>query len=127
MVEQPAKCAFAIELVEPDPQDQLNVNPPCKVIGTIGTGGDKEIGYMVLSRYWRRGYATEALAAFVKAWQASFPDDEWLKARTDVENIASRRTLEKCGFLVVGSESYGSPDLGSREATVYKVPLASKP
>ena len=60
-------------------------------------GGACEIGYGLGSRWWGRGYATEAVARFLK-----YLFDE--RGFTDVEasfftgNDASRRVMEKCGM-----------------------------
>ena len=58
-----------------------------------------EIGYHIAKRYTNKGYATEALKLFL----------EYLKTTTNLkevygialmDNKASRRVLEKCGFIV---------------------------
>ncbi|NLL38178.1 MAG: GNAT family N-acetyltransferase [Clostridiales bacterium] len=69
--------------------------------------GRWEVGYHIAKQYTGRGYATEAVRAFIE------PIMKWLGisriygiCRT--ENIASRRVLEKCGFslVFVGSGPY---------------------
>jgi RimJ/RimL family protein N-acetyltransferase len=73
-----------------------------QVVGNIGCweqDGHREIGYWIGREFWGRGIATKAVAAFV----------EQVKIRpiygyVATHNIASRRVLEKCGFVVEGDE-----------------------
>jgi RimJ/RimL family protein N-acetyltransferase len=74
------------------------------VVGDCGThgeaDGDLEIRYGIAPPYRRRGYATEVIAALV-AWARRTPEVERVVARrVRVENVASRRALERCGFTV---------------------------
>lgn len=77
-------------------------------IGGIGfkgqpQGGSVEVGYGLAPSARGRGYAAEALAALV-----TMATDHGLThviADTDTDNIASQRTLERAGFVRVGSES----------------------
>lgn len=63
--------------------------------------GDPEVTYWIGKEYWGRGIATEALARFL----AELPRRP-LYARVAKDNAASARVLEKCGFAIVGEESY---------------------
>ena len=56
-----------------------------------------ELGYIVRSELWNRGYATE-MAAGVAAHAFTDVGLPELVAFTRVENAASRRVLEKVGF-----------------------------
>ena len=61
-------------------------------------GGGWEIGYHIGSPYTKQGYATEAVRAFLPVVMKMLE----LHSMTGVclaENIASRRVLEKCGFV----------------------------
>lgn len=106
------------------------------IIGGIGLAGGEppEVGYRVRRQDWQKGYATEALTAFLKYYwaldrrEAEVEDDlseirtmlqadeskqlkERLTAMIEVGNIGSRRVLEKCGFkLVEGKEWKPEPD-----------------
>lgn len=62
---------------------------------------DAEIGYWLGTPHWGRGYATEALHALI---DYAFGDlnHETLAAGARVNNPASRRVLEKCGFQWTG-------------------------
>lgn len=70
--------------------------------GTIGSWGDRserELTYWIGRDYWGRGIATAALAAFLSVEQT-----RPLHARVAADNVASRRVLEKCGFVVVATD-----------------------
>jgi RimJ/RimL family protein N-acetyltransferase len=56
-----------------------------------------ELGYWLGTRYWGRGYATEAVRAVI---DYAFDDleHEALQSGARVSNPASRRVLEKCAF-----------------------------
>ncbi|MBO6010823.1 MAG: GNAT family N-acetyltransferase [Oscillospiraceae bacterium] len=62
-----------------------------------GDGGACEIGYGIGSRWWGRGYATEAVARFIE-----YLFDErgfaTVEASFFTGNDASRRVMEKCGM-----------------------------
>lgn len=79
-----------------------------KVIGSIGMDDiapDKElislrqryIGYTVNSKYWGRGYATEAANAFIKYLFEELSLDLIWSSHYDF-NIKSKRVIEKCGL-----------------------------
>ncbi len=59
-----------------------------------GEPGEREVTYWVDRAYWGRGVATAALRALL-AEVADRP----LYARAAADNAASRRVLEKCGFV----------------------------
>jgi len=66
-------------------------NGPPDITGTV------EIGYDVLPAYQRQGYATEAMGA-IMAWLFAQPRVRHAIADCDVDNIASRRVLERLGL-----------------------------
>lgn len=73
-------------------------------ISTFEMDGRREVGYWVGREFWGRGVATQALAALLV--------DEPVRplyAHVAKHNIASRRVLEKCGFVVDGEDT-GFPD-----------------
>ena len=60
--------------------------------------GERLVGYWIDKAQWGRGIASEALAAFVAEHDPARP----LFAHVSVTNAASRRVLEKSGFVPVG-------------------------
>lgn len=75
------------------------------IIGGCGVGllagADPEIGYWYGVPFWGRGYATEAARALI---DFAFNDlrHERLEGGARVNNLASRRVLEKCGYVWTG-------------------------
>jgi RimJ/RimL family protein N-acetyltransferase len=64
--------------------------------------GEQEVGYWIGREYWGRGIATAALKQFLE-WVSIRP----LYAFVVKDNIASRRVLEKCGFVLYKEDDYG--------------------
>ncbi len=56
-----------------------------------------DLGWMMIGAYTRKGYASEAAEAFAEDFCRRHGVD-YLTAIMDVDNTASRRTAEKCGF-----------------------------
>ena len=75
------------------------------VIGDLGTKGviDErgrvEIGYGLSASFRRQGYGGEAVAALV-SWLGAQPGVRAVTAEVEVGNAASRRLLERLGFVV---------------------------
>ena len=67
----------------------------------LDLNGLTEIGYGILEEYQGQGYATEAVNA-ISTWAFQETNVKAIEAETDNENIASRRVLEKCGFITDG-------------------------
>lgn len=61
--------------------------------------GDPNVSYWIDKPLWGRGIATRALAAFLSEVPA-----RPLYGRVAQDNHGSRRVLEKCGFVVCGSD-----------------------
>jgi ribosomal-protein-alanine N-acetyltransferase len=114
----PTAYNFTISLLPP-PGSDSTVKPT--FIGTLGSARDREIGYMFHPDYWGRGFATEALSAFVKVYFEKLPDAEAVVAKTDVSNGGSRRVLEKVGFTHVADEMFDNPTLGPQPAAVFEI------
>jgi [ribosomal protein S5]-alanine N-acetyltransferase len=56
-----------------------------------------DVGYRMIKRYWGKGYATEsALASLEYGFETLRLGT--INAMADMENLASRRVLEKCGL-----------------------------
>jgi len=64
--------------------------------------GVAEIGYGISEKHQNRGYATEAVEAVVK-WALKQSGVTRIEAETEPDNTASRRVLEKCGFIPTGT------------------------
>ncbi len=83
-----------------------------KVIGDCGTKGSAdaagivEIGYGLAAPFRGQGYGTEAVGAMVR-WLLDQPGIVGARARTSADNAASRRVLEKNGFLLKGDAATG--------------------
>lgn len=122
-----------------------------KVIGLVSSKRFPEIGYYLHPSFAGKGLATEAVGAFLPALWRHVPsgqgvgkdragerevvDDEdvvedeaedgWdvVYGLCDVENGASQRVLEKCGFerafLIKGE--YRSPQVGLRDSVLWRL------
>lgn len=66
--------------------------------------GNREVGYWLGREFWGKGIATKALAEFVK-----IVTTRPLFAHVAKHNLGSKRVLEKCGFTVIGEDSYTNP------------------
>lgn len=76
---------------------------------SIGDQHNVHIGYVLGEQHWRKGFATEVLAGFIKWAQQQRP---WHKliAGVAADNISSNRLLLKMGFIrpknIVGETYY---------------------
>ena len=66
--------------------------------------GEWEVGYWYGREYWGKGIATQALKEYISTVQT-----RPLYAHVAKQNIGSRRVLEKCGFKVIGEDTYTNP------------------
>ena len=66
--------------------------------------GEWEVGYWLGKEFWGKGIATQALAEYVRLVKT-----RPLFAHVARHNVGSRRVLEKCGFIVIGEDSYINP------------------
>jgi ribosomal-protein-alanine N-acetyltransferase len=55
------------------------------------------VGYVIAGSHQGKGYATEALLAVIE-WAFQQPSIYRVNASTDVDNVASRRVMEKAGM-----------------------------
>ena len=74
----------------------------------LDADGVTEIGYGIAEEYRGQGYAAEAAAAAV-SWALRQPGAVRVEAETAPDNRASRRVLEKCGFLPTGTVGEEGP------------------
>ena len=102
---------------------------PGTIIGVTGAIRTPEVGYLFHKDTWGKGYATEALAAFMPLlWNhmgQDAPKDaryDYATAFTDPENKGSQRVLEKCGFALseITLQDFQSPTLGLRDTAAYR-------
>jgi RimJ/RimL family protein N-acetyltransferase len=66
--------------------------------------GEREVGYWLGKEFWGKGIATQALAEYVEIVKM-----RPLYAHVAKHNVGSRRVLEKCGFKVIGEDTYTNP------------------
>jgi RimJ/RimL family protein N-acetyltransferase len=78
--------------------------------------GEWEVGYWLGKEFWGKGIATQALAEYV-----SLVKTRPLFAHVARHNLGSRRVLEKCGFTVIGEDSYINPAGGRVEEFILKL------
>ncbi|OJD17757.1 hypothetical protein AJ78_02166 [Emergomyces pasteurianus Ep9510] len=71
------------------------------IVGTHRTDPVAELGYIFHPSAWGKGYATEAVSAFVdRFWSEQVTANE-IEAQVDPKNVASANVLRKCGFALV--------------------------
>jgi ribosomal-protein-alanine N-acetyltransferase len=72
-----------------------------RMIGRVGLFDNRSIGYYFGRPHWNRGYATEALQAFI---DLVFEGNEVKEIHADIDprNAASLRLLERLGFTRTG-------------------------
>ncbi len=76
------------------------VDNECVGIGCLKPHqNDVEIGYMLFPKYWKRGYGTKICEQLVEI--AQMMDVQKMVAYIDPYNQASKKILEKQGFLSV--------------------------
>lgn len=71
--------------------------------------GEKEIGYWLGKEFWGKGIASEAVRQFLGQVMK-----RPLYAHVTKHNRASQKVLEKCGFKVIGEDTW-KPDLNQAE------------
>ena len=74
----------------------------------LDANGMAEIGYGILEEYQGQGYAAEAVGAAVN-WALQQLGVTRVEAETALDNRASQRVLEKCGFLPTGNVGEEGP------------------
>lgn len=87
-------------------------------VASWGDGEERLVGYWMGRETWGRGVATRALEVFL----AVVPRRP-LMAYVAVDNVASRRVLEKCGFV----ERAGGPRMAADGVIEHVMILADAP
>lgn len=85
-----------------------------EIIGSCGFAfphqtEEVELGYLFSRKFWGKGFATEAAGACLRYGFEKLKFTEVI-ALTDEENVASRRVLEKIGFVSQGIKQYNGED-----------------
>lgn len=71
----------------------------CGSIGSFVNEGELSVGYTIGKAWWGRGIASRALGLLLEQMR-----ERPVHATTAASNVASRRVLEKNGFVLVGSQ-----------------------
>lgn len=92
-------------MIEDDPaeRDDFIVTLDGRLIGKMGAWRLPEFGFLFDPAYWGRGFAREAMEAFVQRRRARGSTE--LTADVDPRNAASIRLLERAGFVESGRAS----------------------
>jgi [ribosomal protein S5]-alanine N-acetyltransferase len=85
----------------PEQSDDFVITLDGEVIGKLGTWRIPDIGFIILSEHWGRGYAAEAMRAFLTHIFES-RGVELLTADVDPRNTGSLRLLKDHGFVETG-------------------------
>ena len=88
---------YAIWMIES--KDGTHIGELC--FKGLDQNGIAEIGYGINDKYQNNGYATEAVKAVLE-WAFTNPNVTAIESETEPENAASKRVLEKCGFVLNG-------------------------
>jgi 8-oxo-dGTP diphosphatase len=86
-----------------------------RLVGCVGAAlapRTAEVGYWIARRAWNRGYASEAMRRLVRLLFDNFALD-YLWASVSPENPASRRVLDKAGFIFERREETPLPARGT--------------
>ena len=87
-------------------------------VASYERSGKPEVTYWLGKQYWGRGVATKALSEFLNEFRV-----RPLYAGAAVDNIASIRVLQKCGFTVTGRErSFANSRNEEIEETLFELP-----
>lgn len=101
-----------------------------RLVGGIGLtdqgSGVVELGYWLTPSAWGRGYATEAARAVVDMARHALPVRR-IEARHHLDNLPSRRVLEKLGFREIRREpSYSLAQGRDVDSAVLALDLAQE-
>jgi len=86
-------AAYAIELLSADRAGMVGVIE----LRDRGAAGERRLGYWLGAPAWGRGIATEAARAVLEEGFAD-PGLQIVTSDAFLDNVASRKVLEKCGF-----------------------------
>ena len=86
---------------QPPDRDQFIIEHDGRLIGRVGIWRMPELGFILHPDMWGRGFASEALGAFIGHVFATHAMDG-LTADVDPRNAASLKVLAKAGFVEIG-------------------------
>ena len=86
---------------------------------------DAEVGYWIGKPHWNKGYCTEALQAMIRYCYEK-KNFKTLWADFFIDNPASGRVMEKCGFIDTGKENYCSNLYHGEDRPVHIMKLEKK-
>lgn len=106
-----------------------------RVIGAIGYGpscdcnlpareGEPTVGYWIAKPFWNRGFCTEALSLMIRIIKETAGIASLISGHF-IDNPASGRVMEKCGFIPTGDECFDESLCGgaSRPIRVLRLEL----
>ncbi|KAI1180583.1 acetyltransferase [Nemania sp. FL0916] len=92
--------SFAILSLEGEYAGSITLKAPT---GCVDYAGTRELGYLLARKFWGRGFMTEATQLVARWAFATLPDLLRIEASVLHENEASRRVLQKAGFVEEGT------------------------
>ena len=105
-----ATCTWAIVLKETgEPIGAMGYGPSCQC-NLPAREGEPLIGYWVARPYWNRGICTEALRLMLDHIRETTEIKSLISGHF-IDNLASGRVMEKCGFIPTG-ETVVDPEQG---------------
>lgn len=113
-------------MIEPDPsRDDFIVTLDGELIGKFGAWRLPEFGFLIDPAHWGKGYASEAMLAFIEHRRALGSAE--LTADVDPRNLSSIRLLERHGFVETGRAA-GSWQVGDElcDSIYYRLSLTSE-
>jgi RimJ/RimL family protein N-acetyltransferase len=99
-LEETARWMASMVDADPADSDDFIVTLDEELIGKLGTWKIPEIGFLIDPAHWGRGYASEAMAAFIRR-RRDLGSTE-LTADVDPRNLSSIMLLARHGFMETG-------------------------
>ena len=99
-IEQTERWMASMVEADPAESDDFIVTLNGELIGKLGTWKIPEIGFLIDPTYWGRGYASEAMAAFIERRRGLGSTE--LTADVDPRNLPSIALLTRHGFVETG-------------------------
>lgn len=109
-IDETARWIASMIDADPSSSDDFIVTLDGSLIGKLGAWKLPEIGFLIDRAQWGKGYASEALAAFIQRRRLLGSPE--LTADVDPRNAASIRLLQKAGFAEIG-RACGTWQVGS--------------